>query len=110
ASRRRRGMRGVAYDKALRVKLMVLHEQGRSLAELSQEFAIARPVLSRWWARYRESDLRGGGVGGSALAPTQLGSGPDRSPAGLGPGHGAAHSGATRGEPVAASATSPAAE
>jgi transposase InsO family protein len=52
-------MRGVAYDKALRAKLMALHQQGKSLAELSQEFAIARPVLSRWWARYRESDLLG---------------------------------------------------
>lgn len=52
-------MRGVAYEVALRAKLMALHEQGRMLAELSEEFGIARPVLSRWWARYREADLAG---------------------------------------------------
>jgi transposase InsO family protein len=52
-------MRGVAHDPVLRAKLMALHEQGRTLQELSQEYAIARPVLSRWWARYQESDLAG---------------------------------------------------
>jgi transposase InsO family protein len=52
-------MRGVAYETAFRAKLMALHEQGRTLAELSEEFAVARPVLSRWWARYQKSDLTG---------------------------------------------------
>jgi len=49
-------MRGVAHDPILRAKLMALHEQGVSLQELSRESGIARPVLSRWWARYRGGD------------------------------------------------------
>jgi transposase InsO family protein len=49
-------MRGVAYDPVLRAKLMALHEQGVPLQELSQHYGIARPVLSRWWARYRDGD------------------------------------------------------
>jgi transposase InsO family protein len=52
-------MRGVAYDAVLRAKLMALHEQGVSLQRLSQAHSIARPVLSRWWARYCERDLEG---------------------------------------------------
>ena len=49
-------MRGVAHDPILRAKLMALHQQGVSLTELSREYDIARPVLSRWWARYRGGD------------------------------------------------------
>jgi len=52
-------MRGVAHDPVLRAKLMALHEQGVALQELSQSYGIARPVLSRWWSRYREADLAG---------------------------------------------------
>lgn len=52
-------MRGVAHETVLRAKLMARHEQGQTLAELSREFGIARPVLSRWWARYQETDLAG---------------------------------------------------
>jgi transposase InsO family protein len=49
-------MRGVAHDPMLRAKLMALHEQGVSLTALSEQSGIARPVLSRWWARYRVGD------------------------------------------------------
>src|SRR5215472_8209499 len=49
-------MRGVAHDPVLRAKLMALHEQGVSLNQLSRDNDIARPVLSRWWARYRGGD------------------------------------------------------
>ena len=49
-------MRGVAYDPVLRAKLMALHQQGVTLQELSQQSGIARPVLSRWWARYGDGD------------------------------------------------------
>jgi len=52
-------MRGVAHDPILRAKLMASHEHGVSLAALSAQFGIARPVLSRWWARYRGADLAG---------------------------------------------------
>lgn len=52
-------MRGVAYETAFRAKLMAMHEQGRTLQELSERFGVARPVLSRWWARYQELDLAG---------------------------------------------------
>jgi len=52
-------MRGVAHNPILRAKLMAWHERGVSLAALSAQFGIARPVLSRWWARYREADLMG---------------------------------------------------
>ena len=52
-------MRGVSHDPVLRAKLMTLHEQGTPLSELSREYGIARPVLSRWWARYLEADLAG---------------------------------------------------
>lgn len=52
-------MRGVAHDPVLRAKLMALHERGVPLAELSRTYAIARPVLSRWWARYQVADLAG---------------------------------------------------
>ena len=39
-------MCGVAYDPVLRSKLMALHQQGVSLTALSDEFGIARQVLS----------------------------------------------------------------
>jgi len=49
-------MRGVAHEVALRAKLMGMHEAGMSLQELSETHGIARPVLSRWWARYGEGN------------------------------------------------------
>lgn len=52
-------MRGVAHDPMLRAKLMAQHEQGVPLEELSARSGVARPVLSRWWARYRAEDLAG---------------------------------------------------
>jgi len=52
-------MRGVAHSPVFRAKLMALHEQGVPLSALSRTYAIARPVLSRWWARYRTADLAG---------------------------------------------------
>ena len=52
-------MRGVAHDPVLRAKLMAQHEAGIPLSVLSERHGIARPVLSRWWARYRTDDLRG---------------------------------------------------
>lgn len=52
-------MRGVAHDPVLRAKLMAQHEAGVSLAILSARHRIARPVLSRWWKRYRATDLAG---------------------------------------------------
>lgn len=52
-------MRGVAHDPVLRAKLMAQHEAGIPLSILSERHGIARPVLSRWWARYRADDLRG---------------------------------------------------
>jgi transposase InsO family protein len=38
---------------------MALHEQGVPLIELSRLHGVARPVLSRWWARYQSADLAG---------------------------------------------------
>lgn len=52
-------MRGVAYEGVFRVKMMVLHEQGVSLAELSAEHGVPRPVLSRWWSRYQRDEVAG---------------------------------------------------
>jgi transposase InsO family protein len=52
-------VRGVAHDPVLRAKLMAQHEAGIPLAVLSDRHGIARPVLSRWWARYRAHDLAG---------------------------------------------------
>ena len=52
-------MRGVAHDPVLRAKLMAQHEAGIPLSVLSERHGIARPVLSRWWARYRAHDLSG---------------------------------------------------
>jgi len=52
-------MRGVAYDPILRAKVMVLHERGVPLVELSATYGIARQVLGRWWARYCANDLAG---------------------------------------------------
>lgn len=50
-------MRGVAHDPVWRAKLMALHEAGVPLAVLSERHGIARPVLSRWWARYLAGDI-----------------------------------------------------
>src|SRR5690348_14125960 len=69
-------MRGVAHDPAFRAKLMALHQQGVSLHQLSQQFHLARPVLSRWWARYRDGDWE-------ALQPYSRR--PDRSPTRIAP-------------------------
>lgn len=52
-------MRGVAHDPVLRAKLMAQHEAGVPLSVLSDRYGIARPVLSRWWARYVTADLAG---------------------------------------------------
>jgi transposase InsO family protein len=52
-------VRGVAHDPVLRAKLMAQHETGVSLAVLSEQHGIARPVLSRWWKRYQADDLAG---------------------------------------------------
>jgi transposase InsO family protein len=52
-------MRGVAYRPEVRVLLMQLHEQGRSLSALSRETAISRRVLSRWWTRYQQEGREG---------------------------------------------------
>lgn len=52
-------MRGVAYSPEVRVLLMQLHEQGRSLSALSRESSIPRRVLSRWWARYQQEGREG---------------------------------------------------
>lgn len=52
-------MRGVAHDPVLRAKLMAQHEAGVPLSVLSERHGIARPVLSRWWARYQIQDLAG---------------------------------------------------
>jgi transposase InsO family protein len=52
-------MRGVAYCPEFRTKMMVLHEQGVSLAELSAEYGVARPVLSRWWGRFQRDEVDG---------------------------------------------------
>lgn len=52
-------MRGVAHDPVLRAKLMAMHDQGVPLSVLSNRHRIARPVLSRWWARYTRDDLAG---------------------------------------------------
>lgn len=52
-------MRGVAHEAVVRARLMAQHETGVSLAVLSARSGIARPVLSRWWARYQAEDLAG---------------------------------------------------
>ena len=52
-------MRGVAHDPLLRAKLMAQHETGVPLSVLSERHGIARPVLSRWWAKYQADDLAG---------------------------------------------------
>src|SRR4029077_1923179 len=38
---------------------MAQHEAGIPLSVLSERHGIARPVLSRWWARYQAEDLAG---------------------------------------------------
>jgi len=38
---------------------MAQHQEGVPLSVLSEESGIARPVLSRWWARYQREDLAG---------------------------------------------------
>jgi lambda repressor-like predicted transcriptional regulator len=52
-------VRGIAHDPVLRAKLMAQHEAGIPLSVLSERHGMARPVLSRWWARYRAADLVG---------------------------------------------------
>ncbi len=52
-------MRGVAYGVGERELLMRMHQQGKSLAVLSRETGIARPVLSRWWRRYQTQGRAG---------------------------------------------------
>jgi transposase InsO family protein len=52
-------VRGVAHDPVLRAKLMAQHQEGVPLCVLSERHGIARPVLSRWWARYLTEDLAG---------------------------------------------------
>jgi len=51
--------RGVAHSPETRSFIMGLHAQGRSLSDLSREFAIPREVLSRWWQRYQRDGLVG---------------------------------------------------
>ena len=51
--------RGVAHSPETRSFLMGLHAQGRSLSDLSREFAIPRQVLSRWWQRVEVDGLDG---------------------------------------------------
>src|SRR6476646_4544045 len=51
--------RGVAHGPETRSFLMGLHAQGRSLSDLSREFAIPRQVLSRWWPRVQADGLAG---------------------------------------------------
>jgi len=51
--------RGVAHGPETRSFLMGLHAQGRSLSDLSREFAIPRQVLSRWWQRVQADGLAG---------------------------------------------------
>ncbi len=51
--------RGVAHSPEMRSFVMGLHAQGRSLSDLSREFAIPREVLSRWWQRYQRDGLAG---------------------------------------------------
>ncbi len=51
--------RGVAHGLETRSFLMGLHAQGRSLSDLSREFAIPRQVLSRWWQRVQADGLEG---------------------------------------------------
>ena len=43
----------------LRAKLMAQHEAGIPLVVLGEQHGIARPVLSRWWARYKARELAG---------------------------------------------------
>jgi transposase InsO family protein len=38
---------------------MALHEQGVPLSDLSREYGLGRPMLSRWWARYQAADVAG---------------------------------------------------
>jgi transposase InsO family protein len=52
-------MRGVAHLVQERELLMRMRERGKSLAVISRETGIARPVLSRWWQRYREQGRAG---------------------------------------------------
>ncbi len=52
-------MRGVAYSVGERELLMKMHQQGKSLATLSRETGVARPVLSRWWLRYCQEGRAG---------------------------------------------------
>lgn len=51
--------RGLAHSPETRSFLMGLHAQGRSLSDLSREFAVPRQVLSRWWQRLQRDGLAG---------------------------------------------------
>lgn len=51
--------RGIAHSPEMRSYLMGLHAQGRSLSDVSREFAVPRQVLSRWWQRYQQEGLAG---------------------------------------------------
>ena len=97
-------MRGVARDPVLRAKLMAQHEEGVPLSVLSERHGIARPVLSRWWARYQAQDLVGlqprsrqprgsptrqsPAVGYAIAGVRDFGWGAERIPEELGVGHG----------------------
>jgi transposase InsO family protein len=52
-------MRGAAHSVRERELLMRMRERGKSLAAISRETGVARPVLSRWWQRYREQGREG---------------------------------------------------
>jgi transposase InsO family protein len=52
-------MRGVAWDAGERYLLMRMHEQGRSISQLSRESGVRRELLSRWWVRYQEEGRAG---------------------------------------------------
>jgi transposase InsO family protein len=50
-------MRGRAYDAVFRTQMMMLHEQGSTLSELSGEYGVPREVLSRWWGRFQRDEV-----------------------------------------------------
>ncbi len=50
-------MRGRAYDPVFRAQMMVSHEQGSTLSELSTEYGVPREVLSRWWGRFQRDEV-----------------------------------------------------
>ena len=100
-------MRGVAYGVAERELLMKMHRQGKSLAVLSRETGIARPVLARWWMRYQQQGRAGlqprsrrprhspgrltHGICAQILELRERGWGPARIALALGIGHSSVH-------------------